>query len=97
MTASVVPVSSVSRGVPVTSTGQENCIVTAITCPTPYVPFGVGEETPTNVSDGGVTTCRYLLAPSDPAAPGAGSVRTAFCPTVSLIVPPLSASADADT
>jgi hypothetical protein len=38
----------------------------------------------------------FLFAPSDPAAPGAGSVRLAALFAVSLMVPPLSDSAVVD-
>jgi len=50
------------------------------------------EETP--VTEGAVVSMtRSLLAPSEPAAPAAGRVRTAALVAASRIEPPLSASA----
>jgi len=55
MTASDEPVSSTSRGIPVTNTALENCTVMFRTCPNPYEPFGAGEVTFTTAGGGGVT------------------------------------------
>ena len=41
-----------------------------------------------------VSMTMFLLAPSEPRAPGVGSVRVALLVAASLIVPPLSVRAD---
>ena len=81
--------------VPVTKIVSVNLTVTSMTAPALYEPLALVEET---VATAGavVSMTRSLLAPSEPAAPGDASVRTAAFPAPSAIVPPLSASAEVD-
>ena len=89
---SVLPVSSVSVGVPVTMTDSLKYTCTLIASPTLYVPFGLVDVTFVTAGASASMT-RALFAPSEPAAPGAGSVSVASLPTPSRIVPPASANA----
>src|SRR5436190_1038983 len=88
-----VPVVSVSRGVPTTLTTLLNVTVIGITAPTPYVPLVAVEDTPVTVGRTPSITM-FLLAFSDPAAPGGtcdARVRVAlfaFVVTTSLMVAP---------
>ena len=55
--------------------------------PVPYVPFPPGDDTDT--TDGGAASIPMSLEwPSDPLAPGSGSVRLAALPAASLMPPP---------
>ena len=58
------------------------------------VPTGVRTET---TLVGALVTTIALLAPNEPLAPGAGSVRVAAFDAASTIEPPFSASEDVDT
>ena len=64
---------SVSCGVPVTVTASVKLICRLIVDPSEYVPSGVDEVT--DVTEGTTPSItRFLFAPSEPAAPGDGSV-----------------------
>ena len=58
--------------------------------PTPTADSAVGADGATE------STTIALFAPSDPAAPGAGTVNVALLPATSFIDPPLTAKAEAD-
>ena len=81
-------VESARNGVPVTLTGLPNDTAMSIARPAPYVPFASGEDT---VSTRGAMPSMPIIAdaPSDPASPGSGSVRSAALPAASRIVEPL--------
>ena len=89
--------SSAIRGVPdvvLTSTGSSNVTLTAIVAPARYAPVAFGDET--DATPGGAASTRSTGEPaSRPSPAGAGSVRFAALPVLSLIVPPLRERADA--
>ena len=81
-TVSVVPVSSVRVGVPVTATDSENSTATVITEPTGYVPLLV--ILCTEVTTGAVeSTIMFLRFESELTPPRDGSVSIAFADTLS--------------
>ena len=75
-----------------TSTTSSNATDTAISVPSVYVPFGVGEVT--LVTSGAlVLTDTMLWFESDPAVPGDASVRFARLLFSVYITPPAAAKA----
>ena len=68
--------------------------MTAIVVPARYAPVAFGDETRAT-SGGAVSSSMPDVSPSEAPEPGAGSVRLAWLPASSLIVPPLSDRADA--
>ena len=92
-----VPASLSERlGAPLTVTFSLKEIVIGMSVPIPYVPLAFVEFTPPLTVGGVVSITRLVLAPREPAAPGAGSVRVAMFPAASWIVPPLRARAEAE-
>jgi hypothetical protein len=79
--------------VPVTVTDSEKITWTAIVEPALYEPLPVLDVTLETVG-AVVSITSAALAPSEPAAPGATSVKVAAFPPLSLIVPPLRALVD---
>ena len=94
--ASDAPVSRVIWGVPVTVTASENATSTEMVSPILYVPSVVLEVTFETVG-AVVSITSALFAPSEPAAPGAASVRVEALPAPSAIVPLLRASEEVAT
>ena len=88
-----VPLSPSARlGVPPTVTFSLKEIVIGMSVPASYEPLAFVELTPLTVG-AVVSITRFVLAPSEPVVPGAGSVRVALFPAPSWIVPPFRARA----
>jgi hypothetical protein len=91
-TPSVVPVSSVRVGVPVTLTVSENVTRISMVAAALYEPSAVIADTLETVG-AVVSTIIALFAPREPAAPGEANVSVALFVAASLIVPPFSPNA----
>ena len=74
---------------PATVTDPLNVTWIATDAPARYVPLAVVDVTLVTVVGGGLIA-KLLLVPSEPAVPGADSVRTAGFDAASLMAPPFS-------
>ena len=88
----VAPSLSERFGVPLTVTFSLKEIVIGMSVPIPYVPLAFVELTLLTVG-AVVSITRFVLALSEPVAPGAASARVAMFPAPSWIVPPFRARA----
>ena len=90
-TGKVLPEAGAQIGVRAPSTLSTAVTVKGTTAPLGPV-AGAVMSAGTVTTGAVVSMSRFLLAPSEPAAPGAASVKTALFVAASLIDPPLSSS-----